>query len=288
MDEKKDEKFIPWKSFFFEAFLFSLALILGVISALNWNTLFIFQKIQPSPVSFWQFLFYFLLATLVILSISLLGKKFQNQKKRLFKSLFVLTLAFGTLYLFFPFLNIFSLLLIIILLYGWLRKPTVLLNNLCFIFGLAGLGGILGLSLEPLVIVFLLLIFSIYDFIAIYKTKHMVKMAKEMVEAKIIFGLIVPQKISDLKTDLKKVEPGGGFLILGGGDVAFPLLLSASLVPGGILNSLIVAIFSLIGLFVSFYIFTKQKVRQPIPALPPIALFSIIGYFTVKLLRLTC
>lgn len=287
MDEKKDAKVIVWRTFGLVAFLFSLTIILGIVNASNWHTLFIFQKIQPSPISSWQFLFYFLLATLVILSISLLGKKFQNQKKRIFKSLFVLTLAFGTLYLFFPFLNIFSSLLIIVLLYGWLRKPTVLLNNFCFILGLAGLGGILGLSLTPEVIVFLLLIFSIYDFIAVYKTKHMVKMAKEMVEAKIIFGLIVPQKISDLKDNLKEVEPGGRFLILGGGDVAFPLLLSASLVPSGILNSLIVAAFSLVGLFLSFYIFASQKVRQPIPALPPIALFSIIGYFTIKILHLT-
>jgi presenilin-like A22 family membrane protease len=50
------------------------------------------------------------------------------------------------------------------------------------------------------------------------------------------------------------------------------------LVLEGILSSLIVAFFSLIGLFVGFYILTKQKIRQPIPALPPIALFSIIGF----------
>jgi presenilin-like A22 family membrane protease len=182
--------------------------------------------------------------------------------------------------------------LIIFFLYLWLKKPTVFLNNLLIIFGLSGLGGILGLSFQPLVIVFLLLIFSIYDFIAVYKTKHMVKMAREMLVTKIIFGLVVPKNVSDFKADLREVEPGGKFLILGGGDIAFPLLLSASLVPAGIFNSLVVAVFSLIGLFVSFQIFTKQPPipgggRQPIPALPPIALFSIIGYFSVKLLHLT-
>lgn len=272
----------PWKIFALEAFLFFLAIILGIITAFNWNAWFEFQELQPQPISFWKFLFYFFFGTFVILSISLLSRKFQSQKRAIFKIFFVLSSVFGMLYLFLPFLNIFSLPLVIILIYGWLKKPTVLLNNLCFIFGLAGFGGVLGLSLEPLVIVFLLLIFSIYDFIAVYKTKHMLKMAREMLVSKIIFGLIVPQKISDFKSNLKEVEAGGRFLILGGGDVAFPLLLSASLIPSGILNSLLVAIFSLIGLFLSFYIFTSQKVRQPIPALPPIALFSIIGYIITK------
>lgn len=284
MDSKNEkQQFIPWKTFVLGAFLFSLTIILGIITAFNWNEIFIFQKLQSQPISFWQFVFYFFFGTLAILATSLLGKRFQTQKRILFKVFFLLSLIFGTLYLFFPFLNIFSLFLIIILIYGWLKKPTVILNNLFFIFGLAGFGGIFGLSFQPLVIVFLLLVFSIYDFIAVYKTKHMVKMAREMIASKVIFGLIVPQKISDFKSNLKEVEPGGRFLILGGGDVAFPLLLSASLIPSGILNSLLVAIFSLIGLFLSFYIFTSQKVRQPIPALPPIALFSIVGYIITKL-----
>jgi presenilin-like A22 family membrane protease len=282
MPESGEKIFFPWKTFAFEAFLFSLTLILGIITALNWQELFKFQKIQPQPISFWRFLFYFLFGTLLIFSISLLSKKFQNQKRAIFKIFFILSSVFGTLYLFFPFLNIFSLILIIFLVYVWLKKPTVFLNNLLIIFGLAGFGGILGLSFQPLVIVFLLLVFSIYDFIAVYKTKHMVKMAREMLEAKIIFGLIVSQNVSDFKADLKEVEPGGRFLILGGGDVAFPLLLSASLVPSGIFNPLIVAAFSLIGLFLSFYVFASQKVRQPIPALPPIALFSIIGYLVTR------
>lgn len=109
-------------------------------------------------------------------------------------------------------------------------------------------------------------------------------MAKEMIEAGVILALIVPQKISDFKADLKEVRPGGRFLILGGGDMVFPLILTVSLIPEGILNSSLVAFFALLGLFLSFWIFTSQKVRQPIPALPPIALFSIIGFLVTRLI----
>lgn len=216
MPESSEKIFFPWKTFSFEAFLFSLTLILGIFTALNWQELFKFQNLQPQPISFWRFLFYFLFGTLLILSISLLSRKFQSQKRAIFKIFFVFSSVFGMLYVFFPFLNIFSLILIIFLICVWLKKPTVLLNNLLIVFGLAGFGGILGLSFQPPVIVFLLFLFSIYDFIAVYKTKHMIKMAREMIEAKIIFGIVIPQNISDFKANLKEVEPGGRFLILGG------------------------------------------------------------------------
>ena len=108
-------------------------------------------------------------------------------------------------------------------------------------------------------------------------------MVKEMVEAKAILGLILPSKISDFKINLKEVSPGGKFLILGGGDIIFPLILCVSLASQGIFKSLIVSVFATIGLALSFYLFISQKTRKPIPALPPIALFSIIGYLITKL-----
>jgi presenilin-like A22 family membrane protease len=137
----------------------------------------------------------------------------------------------------------------------------------------------MGLEFKPPEVVLLLLIFSVYDFIAVYKTKHMVKMAKEMIKSHAILGFIIPSNFKDFKESLKKVEPGGDFLILGGGDIMFPLLLCASLAGKGIIDVLIVAVFALIGLLASFLIFSRQSNHQPIPALPPIALFSILGYF---------
>jgi presenilin-like A22 family membrane protease len=86
------------------------------------------------------------------------------------------------------------------------------------------------------------------------------------------------------------VKPGGKFLILGAGDIVFPLILTVSLIPQGISDSLIVASFSLLGLLVGFLIFISQPPtgpgggRQPMPALPPIALFSIIGYLITRII----
>lgn len=112
----------------------------------------------------------------------------------------------------------------------------------------------------------------------------MVKMAKEMLQHKAIVGFIIPQKLSDFSTQLKKVKVGGKFLILGGGDIVFPLILAVSLIPQSTLHALIIAFFSVIGLFAGFLIFISQKTRAPMPALPPIALFSILGYLLTKVL----
>ncbi len=268
----------PWKIFFWEVFLFSLTLALGLTTAFQLNKILEIQRIALTPISFLQFISYFLLATLfIIILISL--KKFKKGKGFIFKILFVFLVFWGgsiTLSLWLP--DILVLILMAILIFSWFKFSSIFIHDLAVILGIAGIGSSVGLTLNPFVISGLLVIFSIYDFIAVYKTKHMIKMAKEMIEAGAIIALICPQRISDFRASLKEVKPGGKFLILGGGDVAFPLLLCASLIREGIFNSLFVAIFALFGLSLSFFIFINQKIRRPIPALPPIALFSIIGF----------
>lgn len=275
---------ISWRIFFWEAFLFCLTLGLGIATTLKIGKIFEIQKIEIPQISPSKFILYFLFATLFIFLI-IRFLKFKTGRGVIFKTLFVLAVFFGGLLFFeawFP--EPIPFIILSLLIFWWLKKPSILNQDLLMIFGMAGVGSILGLSLRPEFIILLLIIFSIYDFIAVYKTKHMVEMAKEMIEQRAILALVIPPSISGFQESLEKIEPGGKFLILGGGDIVFPLLFSASLIPTGILNSIIVAVFSSIGLFVGFYLFTKQKVRQPVPALPPIAFFSIMGYLITKLI----
>lgn len=279
----------PWKIFFQEAFLFCLTLILGILAAFEINKALKTEEIVLTPISFWEFLFLFFVATLFVFFLTRF-KKAKKGKEIIFKGIFILATFIGGVLLISLWLgDIFALILMGFLIFLWLKKSLILIHNLVVILGIAGIGAILGLRLTPWLVVFLLIILSIYDFIAVYKTKHMIKMAKEMIATGTILALIVPQKISDFKESLREVRPGRKVLILGGGDVACPLLLCASLVRIGIINSIVVAVFALIGLFVSFWFFVSQPStssdgrRRPIPALPPIALFSIIG-FLVSLL----
>jgi len=272
----------PWRIFAFEAFLFSLTLGLGIITAFRINKILEIQETAPPQISFWQFIFYFLFTTLFIFLISYF-LKFKKEKTWIFKTIFILAVFSGGILLLSVWLSdIVSLSLITFLIFWWWKKPSIFIQDLLIILGMAGAGSILGLNLNPQAVILLLIVFSIYDFIAVYKTKHMIRMAKEMIRSKAILGLIVPSELSSFKENLKGVRPGGKFLILGGGDIVFPLVFAVSLIPFGILKSFIVAFFSLIGLFFSFWFFISQKTRQPIPALPPIALFSIIGYLITK------
>ena len=274
----------PWRIFGFEVFLFSLSLILGILAGLRLEKIFVAQNISPQPISPWQFLFYFLFATSLLLLI-IYFLKFKKSKGVFLKILFFLAVGFGNLFFFGLWLpDLLNFTLVAFLFYFLIKKSSLIIHNVGLVFAIAGVGAGLGVRFTPEIVILLLLIFSIYDFIAVYKTKHMVKIAKEMVKEQAILGFVIPQKISDFPAHLKEVKPGGRFLILGAGDIIFPLILAVSLIPQGILDSLIVALFSLVGLFAGFLIFISKKTRQPMPALPPIALFSIIGYLLTKII----
>lgn len=296
----------PWKIFFWETFLFSLTMILGIFTGLRLGGFFNVGEFlppivisPPSPnlpdislpsskpsLTLTQFLIYFLFTLLFIFFVIFIIKS-KKIKKIIFKTLFVLSTGLGGI-LTLGVWNIGDLLTLFaigLLIFAWFHIKSILIHNTLLILGIVGIGSAMGLRIEPWTGAIILVIFSIYDYIAVYRTKHMIRMAKEMAEQGAILALIIPQKLSDFKTSLKEVKPGGSFLILGGGDIAFPLLFSVSLIPSGIINSVIVAIFSLIGLFTSFLIFITRKERHPIPALPPIALFSIIGFLLTRIIH---
>jgi len=163
-------------------------------------------------------------------------------------------------------------------------RPSVINHNLVIILALAGIGGSLGVGLNSWVVIVLLVALSVYDYIAVYKTKHMVKMAKTMIEQEVILGLIVPDFLPNLRTHTKAARPGEGFMFVGGGDVALPLLLVASVVPESLLGAFIVAFFAMGGVFADHYYFTHQVRPRPMPALPLIALWSVVGYLAFLLL----
>lgn len=283
-EERKSFSQNIWKVFIIEAFLFFLTLGLGIVTAFRINEIVTVKKIDIPQIPFLQFIIQFFLVTLFIYFL-IHFIKLKKQKSTIFKVLFVLAVFWGGMLVINSWIpGTPSFLLMGFLIIWWWKKPLILIQDLCIMLGIAGAGSMLGLAFSPEAVIIFLIIFSIYDLIAVYKTKHMVEMAKEMIKSKAILGMIIPPDLSGFRESLKEIKPGGRFLILGGGDMVFPLLLCSSLIPSGIFNSLIVAFFSLFGLFVSFWFFVSQKKRKPIPALPPIAFFSILGYLMTKIL----
>ena len=280
---KEEVKKVPYKKFiFWEALFVFTTFILGIFVGIKILKITKQQKIVIPAISLWQFIIYFLLASLFILLISFLPRA-KKAKKIIYQLLFVFSAIYGgaiALSAFLP--DIVSLLLIFSLATWWFKSPNIFSHDLLMILGLAGIAAVLGLSLTPKAVIILLLILSIYDVISVYKTKHMIKMAESMMEAGVITALIIPLRFSELKRSVREVQPGGKFVVLGGGDIVFPLIFAISILPRGTLDTIIISVFAVFGFFASSFLFSAQEQKKPMPALPPIALFSIIGYLIIK------
>lgn len=164
---------------------------------------------------------------------------------------------------------------LLILFYWFVR--LVLVHNILMIIIFSTLAAFLGLSFSIEQILILLLVLSIYDYISVYKTKHMQAMAKDLINWRIAPAIIIPANLSELLGPKKETPlEGHNYFILGGGDIVFPI----SLVVALFLYSPLKAVFSasalLIGVFVTYYIFISKK--EAIPALPGLVFFTVLGF----------
>jgi presenilin-like A22 family membrane protease len=170
----------------------------------------------------------------------------------------------------------------------WFFIPRVWLHNLLMIFALAGLGSVFGFLFSPWTVIAFMLVISVYDVLAV-RFGYMMWMVKKLVQSEVLPAFIIPREISNWKVDLKRAKEigdeseGREFSILGGGDIAFPLLLIVSVFFAyGFAESMIVAVFSLLGLISAYLIQLFFLKAKPVPALPPITFVSFIGLLTVS------
>lgn len=180
-------------------------------------------------------------------------------------------------------LGIFLALAAVIAFIFW---STVIAHDLAIMLALAGLGAAIGLSITPSLAVIALVSLSFYDIIAVYKTRHMVRMAEGMLASGAIFGFIVPSgwRAYFARQPRSRQDLGEQFMLLGSGDVALPLVFAASLIRQSVAEAATVAIFASLGLALTHVLFFSQKQRAPMAALPPIAAMSLIGYIVSLLL----
>lgn len=226
----------------------------------------------------------FALTDFVILSVIAVAVLFVSRRKRvahyLFKFFLILVVFSGTqvvLGTFFPFpWNLAAAVFLTLLFAG----GKVLFHDLGIIFGIGGIGAIFGLSISVEFGLILLVALSLYDIIAVYVTKHMVTMARSMIESGAVFGFLIPFEFKGFfySKDQAKTGVGEKFMILGSGDIGLPLIFVSSLVRISLSSAIITAVFSLLGLFLTHILFMNQGQRKAMAALPPIATMTIIGY----------
>lgn len=261
---------------------FGLTQALGIYAA--YRFLPDFLVIEPSGFNQFSFLDLIILAAFAIIFI-FVAVRFKKAGSVAFRAFLAILIFSGTQAIwgiwFTPLIaTVFAL--AVTVLFWFLRN--VIMQNIAMVFTLAGIGAVLGLSLLPMTVIYILVLFSFYDIIAVYKTGHMIKLAQAMIESRAIFGFVIPEPGQTVRHKISGVTPGQGFMILGSGDVIFPLLLSASLVRISLLSAIIVVVFSILGLLLMHLIFINQQTRRPMAALPPIALMAIVGYLVANLI----
>jgi presenilin-like A22 family membrane protease len=174
---------------------------------------------------------------------------------------------------------------------AWFLRPSVWLQNILMLLALVGVGAVFGILLTPWPIMVFLLLVAVYDFLAV-RFGYMMWMAKKLSQSDSLPAFVIPKTKANWNQNLKSKSPQNiiegeaserEYSILGGGDIGFPLILMVSvLATYGLLSSVIVAGFSLAGLISAFVIQGLFLKGKPMPALPPIALASLIGLLLVR------
>ncbi len=216
-----------------------------------------------------------------------------SKLKWVFRTLFVFLYAWGVfIVLTFAFQTQVIVIAIIAVAAGlaWFFRPSVWLQNILMLLSLVGVGSVFGVLLTPWPIMIFLLAVGLYDYLAV-RFGYMMWMANKMSKSDSLPAFVIPKTAANWNHNLKAnsghtiIDGDAGqreYSILGGGDIGFPLILMVSVYANnGLGASTIVAAFSLVGLIAAFVIQSLFLKGKPMPALPPIAVSSLIGLLLV-------
>jgi len=143
-----------------------------------------------------------------------------------------------------------------------MKEKDLFLHNITEILVYGGIVSIFAPILNILAVIILFILISIYDFIAVNITKHMIGLAKMQEELGIFSGLIV----------INRSEAA----ILGGGDVAFTLLFATvALRDFGAIPAILVVYGATLGIIALMLMGKKKKFY---PAMPFISTGSLLGF----------
>jgi presenilin-like A22 family membrane protease len=211
--------------------------------------------------------------------------------KYLFRVLFALLFVWGVFILGVFWLPLWaSVILAFAMGLAWLFFPRVWLHNLVMIIAVASVAAVFGRLISPWTAMIMLGALAVYDFFAV-RFGYMLWMANKMSQTAALPAFILPRHGTEMLSRVIHVDLGKvaetkpedrAYSVLGGGDIAFPLLLTASVYfARGLGPSLVIASFTLCGLVLAYLIQSFILKGRPIPALPPIAALALVGLLVV-------
>lgn len=273
---------------------------IGIVIAVIIGTVLVLLIIKYKRKTLWQMWFFLSVILTLIMAFSPFVMKLLNYFKYL--NSFV---SYGF---------IITLIIAGVLAYLKVFKKEIIVHNFTELFIYGGLASLLVPVLNLISAVALLVVISIYDMYAVWHSKHMISMAEFQTDNKIFAGLMIPYKkgsIEEEKTNIvtniikatKKVEikleakkdklqnkasnenikkeelsesTEQRNAILGGGDIAFPLLFSGAIMKytGTFTGPIIISVCAAVALFLIYRFGKKDKYY---PAMPFITAGCLIG-----------
>lgn len=226
------------------------------------------------------------------------------RQRNIWKTWFFLSVVITLTFAFDAFIgNGYIALLIAIALAIWkVYRGGILIHNVTEIFIYGGLAVIFVPVMNIWAGIILLILISLYDMYAVWKSKHMITLAKFQSKNDVFAGLLIPYKMpkpqkmlksekTAKKTAKKVVEKKVRTAILGGGDIGFPLIFTGIVMTDliikfgmatGFLMSLIITAGATAALFLLFYFAKKDKFY---PAMPFISAGCFIGYGVILIFQ---
>lgn len=174
----------------------------------------------------------------------------------------------------------------------WFLVPRVWFHDAVLILALVSLGAVFGRFITPWTAMILIGALAIYDYLAV-RFGFMVWVADRLSQTSALPALIIPRSAHEWGSSLKKpgitnvveAKPAEReYSILGGGDIAFPGLLTASVYfSQGLAPGIIMALAGAVGLGAAYLIQSVFLKGKAMPALPPIAVCVLIGLIIIQL-----
>ncbi len=224
------------------------------------------------PVIFRYWIAVVVFLTLTISFFAIMGILLNLFKLHLGNNL--LLLIAGILSLIFTFFKIF--------------RHNVIAHNLSEVFIYGGIATVFVPLMNLFSVSALLILISGYDAFAVWKSGHMIALAKFQADSKAFAGLMIPYKRSagfsagKIKKAKKTKKKNAGTAILGGGDIAFPLMFAGVVMKSfGIEKAFIIPLFVAAALAILLF---KGREDKFYPAMPFLTAGCFAGLLVLMLM----
>jgi len=246
-------------------------------------------------------------AFLIIFTLGLLYI-FKKGKGNALRAIFIFIISLSAIYVLFPvfvilmpgFLNLDFYLslavMIAIALFLWRYPEWYVVDTWGFIMA-SGITAIFGISFGILPAFVLLVAMAVYDFVAVYRTKHMIDVAEGALDLNLPIMLMVPRKRDftnfSRKASIREVQDGERDAVyIGLGDMIIPGVLTISAFSNlpqkallGLPSNLLVSIGCMAGALCGFALLMRAASKgRPQAGLPLLNSGTIIGFLIAYVL----